>query len=178
MKVSKKQLLAVSVLACGMVAAPAVLARDDDDRNRLSARLSGYQEVPAVSTPASGRFVAVVAADGAVDYELTYSGLQGQVRQAHIHFAQRGVNGAIMIWLCGTTPNNPGPAGTQTCPQSGTITGTIRAADVVAPSPAPQQILAGELAEAIAAMRAGVAYVNVHTDLSTGGEIRGQIRRD
>jgi hypothetical protein len=175
MKVSKKQLLAVSVLACGIVAAPVVLAKDDDDRNRVAARLSGYQEVPSVSTVAAGRFTAEVAADGNVDYQLTYSGLQGQVRQAHIHFAQRGVNGPIMIWLCGTT-TNPGPTGTQTCPQSGTVSGTIRPADVLA-APATQQLAAGELAEAVAAMRAGAAYVNVHTDISTGGEIRGQIRR-
>ena len=39
-----------------------------------------------------------------------------------------------------------------------------------------QQISAGELAEVIAAIRGGVTYANVHTVLSTGGEIRGQIR--
>ena len=37
-----------------------------------------------------------------------------------------------------------------------------------------QQLVAGELAEVIAAIRAGAAYANVHTTLSTGGEIRGQ----
>ena len=36
----------------------------------------------------------------------------------------------------------------------------------------------GELAEVIAAIRAGSAYANVHTSLSPGGEIRGQIRAD
>jgi CHRD domain-containing protein len=37
--------------------------------------------------------------------------------------------------------------------------------------------VAGELDEVIAAIRAGVAYVNVHaTPLNPGGEIRGQIR--
>jgi CHRD domain len=41
-----------------------------------------------------------------------------------------------------------------------------------------QAILAGELAEVLAAIRAGVAYANVHTTLSPGGEIRGQIRVD
>jgi hypothetical protein len=97
------------------------------------------------------------------------------VTQAHIHVAQRGVNGSIVIWLCGTT-TNPGPEGTQTCPQSGTITGTITAGDVVAGSMTSQQLDAGELDEVIAAIRARVAYANVHTDLSPGGEIRGQIR--
>ena len=34
---------------------------------------------------------------------------------------------------------------------------------------------AGETAELAAALRAGLAYVNVHTNLSPAGEIRGQI---
>jgi hypothetical protein len=41
---------------------------------------------------------------------------------------------------------------------------------------APQQLTTGDLAEIIAAIRAGAAYANVHTNLSPGGEIRGQIR--
>ena len=43
---------------------------------------------------------------------------------------------------------------------------------------ASQQLAAGELNEVIRAIRAGVAYANVHTTLSTSGEIRGQIRTD
>jgi hypothetical protein len=47
---------------------------------------------------------------------------------------------------------------------------------VIAANTASQRILAGELAEVIAAIRAGAAYVNVHsTSLTTSGEIRGQI---
>ncbi len=141
---------------------------------RIKASLIGYQEVPAVSTVASGAFSATISPDDeSIDYELTYSELQGMVTQSHIHVAQLSVNGSIVIWLCGTAMN-PGPAGTQTCPPSGTITGTITAANVVAtPS---QQLAAEDLAAVIAAIRAGVAYANVHTDLSPGGEIRGQIQ--
>ena len=144
----------------------------------IQARLIGYQEVPSVSTVARGEFVGQISPDDQfIDYELTFSGLQGDVRQAHIHVGQRSVNGGIVIWLCQTS-FNPGPTGTQTCPQSGTIRGTIRASDVVAitGANAAQQISAGELAEVLAAIRAGVAYANVHTSLSTGGEIRGQLR--
>jgi len=45
-----------------------------------------------------------------------------------------------------------------------------------APIAIGQKTLAGELADVIAAICAGVAYANVHTTLSPGGEIRGQIK--
>ena len=32
-------------------------------------------------------------------YTLRYSDLEGQIRQAHIHFAQKGVNGGIVVFL-------------------------------------------------------------------------------
>jgi hypothetical protein len=51
---------------------------------------------------------------------------------------------------------------------------TITAADVVGPG--GQGIAAGEFAEILNALRAGVAYANVHTAAFGGGEIRGQIR--
>jgi hypothetical protein len=44
--------------------------------------------------------------------------------------------------------------------------------------PAGQGIAAGEFAELLAAMRAGVTYVNVHSTLYPGGEIRAQISAD
>lgn len=87
------------------------------------------------------------------------------------------MNGAIVAFLCGTA-GSPGPAGTQVCPASTpegvTISGTIMAANIT-PVPGPQQLSPGELAGVIAAMRAGVVYANVHTNLSPGGEIRGQL---
>jgi hypothetical protein len=42
--------------------------------------------------------------------------------------------------------------------------------------PAGQGVAAGELADLIRAIRAGAAYVNVHTATYPTGEIRGQIR--
>jgi CHRD domain-containing protein len=153
-----------------------VSAIADDDR-QFRVKLEGYQEVPSVSTVATGKLVVKISRDeGLIEYELSYSGLQGTVTQAHIHFAQRSVNGAIVIWLCQTTGTQAPEAVralTPECPASGTVTGSITAANVLA-TPIPQQIAARELAEVIAALRAGVAYANVHTDLSPGGEIRGQ----
>ncbi len=167
-----KKIVIVSAL---LAAFPATNAVAGDE---VRARLTGYQEVPSVSTVASGRFEADIHRDGqAFDWELEYSGLQGTVQQAHIHFAQKSVNGAIVVWLCGTgAPGTQfsGPAGTQTCPQAGTVRGTAMAANV-GPGSTTQQLTALEIEEVIAAMRSGVAYANVHTTLSPGGEIRGQI---
>ncbi|HEX6691785.1 MAG TPA: CHRD domain-containing protein [Burkholderiales bacterium] len=171
------------ILAALCAAFPAYADRNGDG-DRLFARLTGYEEVPSVSTPASGEFKATISRDeGMIEYELSYSGLQNTtpgVSQAHIHFAQRGVNGSIVLWLC-QTPGTPAPAAvaalTPQCPQSGTVSGTLTAANVIAATTTSQLILAGELAEVIAAIRAGRAYVNVHAlPLNGGGEIRGQIR--
>jgi hypothetical protein len=156
------------------LAAVGVMAQGQGGARRVSAALEPEQEVPAVSSPAAGEFSAEIDDDGeAVDYVLSYGGLQANVLMSHIHLAQPNVNGSIMVWLCGTAAN-PGPAGTQQCPQSGTISGTIRPANVGAI--ATQGIAAGEFAEFVAAMRKGLAYVNVHTVQSPGGEIRGQVR--
>lgn len=169
MRHTKSSRLIPLLVAPALLAAPAIASAE-----RIQADLSGYDEVPAVSTVAAGDFRAMISPQGdAIDYELTYAGLQGDVVMAHVHLAQPGVNGAVMFWLCGT-PAVPGPDGTPTCPTDGTVTGTVMADDIQA---APDQQLAeGDLAAAIAAIRARVAYVNVHTTLSPGGEIRGPIR--
>jgi len=130
-----------------------------------------------VSTTGTGTFTATIAPNGkAILYSETYSGLQGTVTQSHIHVGQLGVNGSIVIFLC-QTATNPDPTGlAPACPQEGTVSGTITAANVIAGAMAPQQLAAGDLAGVIAAIGAGAAYANVHTNLSPGGEIRGQIR--
>jgi CHRD domain len=135
----------------------------------------GYAENPDVSTLASGSFKARLSDDGSkLAYELSYSGLEGTVQQAHIHFGKPGVTGGISIWLCGTSPGFvPPTAGIPTCPQSGTVTGEVDATDVV--GPAGQGIAAGEFGEILAAMRAGRAYANVHSTKFPGGEIRAQL---
>lgn len=136
--------------------------------------MSGYEENPDASTVASGSFEARLSQDGTtLAYELGYSGLEGAVLQSHIHFAKPAVNGGISIWLCETASFQSPSASTPTCPQEGTVSGEVGAADVV--GPAGQGIAPGELAEILAAMRAGHAYANVHSSKFPGGEIRAQI---
>ena len=96
--------------------------------------------------------------------------------QSHIHVGQLSVNGSVVIFLCQTAAN-PDPTGlAPECPQEGTVTGTITAANVLAGATASQQLAAEDLAAVLTAIRAGAAYANVHTNVSPGGEIRGQIR--
>jgi hypothetical protein len=161
-------------LVATLVTASLAIAGAQSKEKRLRADLSGGNEVPAVSSVAHGEMVAQVdAGNTEFSYELTFDGLEGAVTQAHIHFAQAGVNGGIMIFLCGT-PVSPGPAGTPTCPTpGGSVSGTVGAAQVI--GPAGQGISAGEWEEALAAIRAGLAYANLHSTKWPGGEIRGQI---
>lgn len=136
-------------------------------------KLKSYEEVPAVSSGATGHFTAFInERAGTIDYELFFEGLEGDVRQAHIHFGQRGVSGGISVFLCQTSFNPDPTALAPTCPQSGTVTGTITAANII--GPAGQGIAATELSELIAAIRAGIAYPNVHSTKFLGGEVRGQ----
>ncbi len=145
--------------------------------------LNGYEENPDISTIGTGSFEARLSKDGtSLHYKLSYSGLEGNVQQAHVHFAKRGVNGGISYFLCSNLPSPP--AGTPACPGTteGTVEGDIEAADVIGPTasagPPPnpgQGIEPGALAEILAAMRAGRTYANVHTTKWPGGEIRAQL---
>ncbi len=133
----------------------------------FGAKLRGYEETPAINSSGTGQFSATLASSG-FTYTLSYSGLTSTALFAHIHFGQRGVAGGVAAFLCGG-------GGKPACPPAGgTVTGTITAADVVAiPT---QNLAAGDLASLLKAIRAGVAYVNVHTTNFPSGEIRGQIR--
>jgi hypothetical protein len=164
----KKLAIAIPLLLA--VAVPTLAAAQT-----IRARLTGSEEVPVVSTEARGDFRGRInRAAQTIDFELTYSGLQATVTQAHIHVGQPNVIGGIVIWFC-QTGQPAAPAGTPPCTSpDGSFTGTITNADVVAVD--PQQIDVGEIDEVIAAIRAGNAYVNVHTTVSPLGEIRGQIR--
>src|SRR5215469_15255327 len=159
--------------AMGSLLATAPMAK----AQQIGALLTGYQEVPSVSTTANGEFTATVSPDGStITYTETYSGLQAPVTQSHIHVGQLAVNGSVVIFLC-QTQANPDPTGlAPQCPQEGTVSGTITSANVIAGATATQQLAAKDLAAVVTAIQAGAAYANVHTTVSPGGEIRGQIR--
>lgn len=165
--------LAVSVAVAGALAVAGTAALAGGGKQFRGA-LHGYEEVPAVSTAASGTFRARIAPAGdSLTYRLSYTGLEGAVTHAHIHLGQPGVAGGISVFLCSNLGN--GPAGTPACPPPpATVEGTLTAADVVGPT--AQGIAPGELGELLRAMRAGVTYANVHSTKFPAGEVRSRLR--
>lgn len=85
---------------------------------------------------------------------------------AHIHIAPAGQEGPVAVWLY---PSHP-PAAMKNGEFTGVLArGSITAADLQGP-------LKGKtIADLVDDIKAGNAYVNVHTKANPGGEIRGQI---
>jgi hypothetical protein len=115
-----------------------------------SAALDGAQEVPPVTTDASGAGALTVGTSATGDYQMAYTlqsgGFTSTVTLAHIHQAPAGVNGPVIVdLLAGRT-------------YTGTLTGTV-ALD----------------AFKFDTMTSGFYYFNIHTQANPGGEIRGQI---
>jgi len=146
-------------------------ASADNGPNQFATRLSGFNEVPPILTDGAATVRITVHGDS-LTYRETISGtFSSNVTQSHIHFAERGVNGGIFLFLCSNLGN--GPAGTPACPQSGTVTRTVSAADFLG-VPA-QNVPAGNFQNALRIIRSGDAYANVHTVNFAPGEIRGQL---
>ena len=159
--------LAAAVLLAGVLAC----GDDDDDGGSATdfdAVLSGTEEVPPAPTLATGS--AFITIDGSqISYRVEVDGLENAV-VSHIHVAPPGENGPVRMDLCGT--GAPLPA----C-QSGT--------GILAEG-ANATTVGITFDSLVSAIRAGNAYVNVHTDdgddtQNTGpgdmisGEIRGQL---
>jgi len=155
----------IAALAAGLLVAPAAYSETE----RFSARLVGVNEVPPINTDGRANFQMAIR-PGAITFSLTFSGLSSPLAVAHTHFGVPKVNGGVMIFLCGGGGQPACPATT-----SGTITGTITAANVVGPT--TQGVAAGDLDTALELLRAGFSYANMHTTNFPSGEIRGQVRR-
>jgi hypothetical protein len=168
--------IALAVATAGVLGVGTVAMASDGGGDQRE-RLTGYEEVPALSTPGVGEFRASISrSSDEIRYRLTFSDLESNATQAHIHFENRTNNGNIVVFLCTNLGN--GPAGTQACPAAGgTISGTIRPADITAGA-AAQGIAAGEFDEFVRAIRAGATYVNVHSVDRPGGEVRAQLEND
>lgn len=169
----RRSLVVVAILVSGAFLVASLAVAGGGKRNLKAGDLSSYEENPDLSTTGAGSFtVTIDDSEQSLSYELSYSGLESDVTQAHVHFGKTAINGGISFFLCSNLGN--GPAGTPPCPaRSGTVARTVGTADVVGPT--SQGIPAGAYGELVAAMRAGHTYANVHTATFPTGEIRAQI---
>jgi CHRD domain len=147
-----------SLAAALLLGLAACSNNDDDDNNaanpsaastqQFNASLSGEQEVPPTASGALGT--------GTLSFDPSTRSIIGSIvldgmtaNAAHIHPAEVGANGPIIVPLTETTP------GTWSVPSGTTLT------------------------EAQAsALTAGGLYFNAHSTANPNGEIRGQIGRD
>jgi hypothetical protein len=151
----RRNRLALVVATLALVALPGTSSAADPTQPAYGGPMTGAQEVPAVATSATGQGTFVISADGStITYLVTYSGLSGAVTAAHIHTGAAGIGGGILL------PLAAGPS-----PMSGTLT----AANFTASGAVTT------FAEAVAAIRAGTTYFNLHTAAHPSGEIRGQM---
>jgi hypothetical protein len=122
--------------------------------------LDGSNEVPSVDTTGAGVFG---ASSNPEETELRFVLVTFNlvdIVAAHIHCGAPGVNGPV-----GVTLFSGGPV---------TADGTLAQATVTSPDEG-NDCGWGSVADVLAALRAGDAYVNVHTNSNPGGEIRGQV---
>lgn len=116
------------------------------------AYIDGVQESPPNPSPGVGNGTFVLNNAGTqLSYNISYAGLVGARSAQHIHKAAVGANGGIVFGLTGATGTN-----------SGTIIGAQ----------------SGLTAAQVADLMAQLWYVNIHTNVYPGGEIRGQIYLD
>jgi hypothetical protein len=175
-----------ALLLALLLAVPVIATADRG--HRLSASLSGFQEVHfaggppaalrgAIFTPARGSFRASVDhRNDVIHYVLSYEGLTGDVTQAHIHFGQPSTVGGIVVWLCqteGMKAPDAVAAVTPFCPASGSVSGSITKDQVLAQ--ALQGFPAGDFDALVRAIENGAAYANVHSTTFGPGEVRGHI---
>jgi hypothetical protein len=130
------------------------------------ATLGGKEQSPPIDTPGHGRATFVLSKSGeSLNYRLNVADID-DVSMAHIHIAPAGKDGPVAVWLY---PSHP-PAVAKNGEFTGVLArGAITAADLRGP-------LEGKtIADLVDDIKAGNAYVNVHTKAHPGGEIRGQI---
>lgn len=175
-------------------------AQHDGTAHNDRTHLSGDQEVFTPATPdaltpadslAQGQAIFHISDDDlSFDYKLIASNIDN-ITQAHIHCGPADLNGPIIIWLYPSPTSAgalPGGAGRH----DGILAeGTVVSGAPLHVRPAPNSVACpggvATFADALAKIRAGNAYVNVHTNDGLaptntgpgdfpGGEIRGQFR--
>lgn len=144
-----KRFITSFLLLAGLATVSSCKKDDTTTTNTMavSGDLKGDNQVPAVSTSASGNVTGTYDKNTkALNYTVTFKDLTGPAIAGHFHIAPPG-------------QANPTPEEPIAIPSaaSGSVTGTTTKASV------------------IAALMAGNLYVNIHTAANKGGEIRANL---
>jgi hypothetical protein len=127
----------------------------------FTANMISGEEVPPNTSQATGSATVTISPDGtSLHFVVTVNNISNATL-AHIHLAQKGQNGPVVVnFFLG-----PVKAGSF----SGTLAqGDVTSANFVGP-------LAGhQMSELINDLKSGMCYANVHTTAHPPGEIRGQ----
>jgi hypothetical protein len=128
-----------------------------------SALLSGQNEIPAVSTSASGTLTLTVAADGSSVHYVFMVNKIANLTLARLRQGKTGTTGATLLTIYG------GP--TRSDVFTGVVTEGSFTADQLGGS------LRGKtIADFVNLIKAGAVYLNVGTTSNPSGEIRGQLK--
>ena len=167
-----------------------LFASGGNTHENLGTHLRGDEEVlvvpPGGSHPAEsqaqGQAIFRVSDDGkTVDFKLIASNIENVI-MAHIHCGRPGSNGPIRMWLYPVAA----PSGTAVSPGAGRHDGVLAEGTFTLGTQRCPAANVGSDMALLDAMRAGLTYVNVHTNDGIaptntgpgdfpGGEIRGQI---
>ena len=156
-----------ALIALGVMLSLASDVQAGEKRN-FAAHLKGANQVPTpVDTQAQGQAIFKLKADGTeLHYKLIAANIE-DILMAHIHLGAADENGPVAVWLY---PAGPPP---QLIP--GRFDGVLAEGVITDASIVPTVPLTS-LQDLVDVIRAGGAYVNLHTAANPPGEIRGQIK--
>jgi CHRD domain len=149
----------ISILTTGTSPLTLQLGAQESEQ-KFSTKLSGKEEVPSNESPSTG-FAWVKITDDKIGYEVNVTDMD-KVNAAHIHLAEAGKNGPVILTLFKGGPTEQ-------------VNGTVGEANVTA-SNLEGPMKGKDVMDLVTAMKNGTTYVNVHTTDFPDGEIRGQLK--
>ena len=145
------------------------------DQLVFTTTLTGSQEVPPTGSPGIGSaLVTLDTVTNLLTVNVSFAGLGSPTVASHIHCcAAPGVNAMVAT----TVPTFPGfPLGVTTGTYLMTFDLTLASTYNPAFITAHGGTVAGAQAAFIAGLTSGQTYLNIHTSMFPGGEIRGQLQ--
>jgi hypothetical protein len=150
--------LAIAITFVSLTNTSSALAQLDQPQ-AFTTQMSGGEEVPSVSTTATGT-AEFNLGSGGIDYQVSVTGVSN-VTSISINSGNVGENGPEIVTLF--RPN-----------ASADLANDVEAGGTITPSDLEGPMQGKEMSDLVSAMSSGVTYVNVLTQANPDGEIRGQ----